>query len=201
MNDLWRRRLKAEIAPVSIKAAVVRESRRVSAATDVVVGLIKISEAGYQIALVVSLEARSRHRVEDSVSSIAIIRIIAAALDFEIIDVLRIELRSHIACDVRVWNGHAVQQPAHLVAAADVKLVVGDVRAGDVIRDDGETIGPAGARSVLNILTIQQRGRSDRIHCCGDRLTVHNCFLRDLGYFQLKMQHGACAGRDDHSLI
>src|SRR5690349_14562674 len=74
---------------------------------------------------------RARVGVEDGVRAVAVFGRGAAALHFEDVDVLRIELRPDVAGDVRVRHRHAVDEPSDLVPAAHVQLIVDDVRAGD----------------------------------------------------------------------
>ena len=124
------RGLQPVVAAISVHAGVISKALGVSSATDLVVGLIEISEAGDQIAFLVAFKAGSRHDVEDSVGAVAVIGVVAAALNFQIIDIFGIDLRAQIAGDVGVGDGHAVNQPVDLVASAHVQHVVGHIGAG-----------------------------------------------------------------------
>ena len=93
-----------------------------AAEIELIVGLIPIAKARHQLRFVVAFEAGSGNHVENSVGAVAVIRIIAAALHFEIVDVLGIDLRPEIARDIRIRDRHAVDQPTHLMAAANVEL-------------------------------------------------------------------------------
>src|SRR5579863_5401181 len=77
VEDLWNWGLKSVITPVSVQADVVGKSLRVAAATDLVVGLIKISEAGNEIAFLVAFKTGSRHDVENSIGAVSICCVVA----------------------------------------------------------------------------------------------------------------------------
>src|SRR5579872_1363456 len=166
-----RRRLQPEVAAVPAEAAVVGKLFGVAAATDLIVGLIEIAKAGDQVTFLVALKTGSRDHVEHAVGSIAIVRVIAAALHFHVIDVLGIELRANVAGDIRVGNRHAVHQPAHLVSAADVQLIVRYVRARNIFGDHRQAVGAVRSGRVLNRLAAQERGGSGGFHRGADRFT------------------------------
>src|SRR5260370_39645328 len=67
--------------------------------------------------LVVPLESAARDEVENPVGALAILGRVTAALDFEVVDIARIELRTDVGSDVRIRNGHAVDQPVDLMSA------------------------------------------------------------------------------------
>src|SRR5215472_6904355 len=94
---------------------------------ELIVGLIEISRAENQLRFIVALESGARSDVEDPVGPIAVVGGVAAALDFERVNVFGIDLRPKIAGNVGVGNGHAVDEPARLVTATNVKLVMRDV--------------------------------------------------------------------------
>ena len=145
------------IAPISVQAAVISESLGVPAAIDLVVRLIEASKAHDEIAFLVALEAGSRHDVEDSVGAVAVVGIITAPLHFDVVDVLRIDLRPDVAGDIGIGNGDAVNQPADLVAAANVEHVVDHISAGNVVRDHGHAVGsvrPWGVPRISSRLNI-----------------------------------------------
>src|ERR1700692_3683370 len=121
MKNRGRRGLEAEIAAIAAQTAVICKSFRVPSAADLVIRLIEISETCDEVALLIALKSRPRDDVEDAVSSIPIVRVITAPLDFHIIDVLGIELRPHIAGNIRVRNRYSVPHTAHLVSAADLQ--------------------------------------------------------------------------------
>ncbi len=87
---------------------------------DLIVGLIEIPRAYCQLRFVISLEARARQNIEDTVRAIAEVRRITPALHFDGIDVFGIDLWPKVAGDICVGNRDAVNQPAHLVASTHV---------------------------------------------------------------------------------
>ena len=111
-----------------------------AAEVHLIVGLVKRAEGREQLGFVASLEARSRHDVEDAVRAVAVSGGIAAALRLQIVDIFRVDLRSDIARDIGIGDGNAVDGPGHLVAAAHVKLVVGHPRSGNVVGDRCQTV-------------------------------------------------------------
>src|SRR6266853_6166935 len=146
-------RLESQVASISTEAAIVGEALRVPSAADLVVGLIEISEACDEVALLVSLESRSRNDIEDTVGPIPIVRIITTSLHFHIIDVLGIELWPHIAGNVCIRNRYPIHRPADLVSPSNMKLIVGHVRTGHILRDYGQTIRAVGPGRILNGLS------------------------------------------------
>ena len=131
-----------------------------AAAIDLVVGLVVAAVAEDQLAFAVAFETGARDGVEDAVGAVAVFGVVAAALHFHVVEVLGIDLRAHIAGDVGVGHRHAVDQPAVLVAAADVQHVVNHVGAGHVVGDEGQAVGAVGPGSVLNFgAAYQGRGR------------------------------------------
>src|ERR1700724_2782613 len=97
-------RFKSEITSVSTEAAIVSKAFRVTAATDLVIGLVEISEAGNQIALFISLESRPRDHIEHAVCTVSVVCVIASSLHFHVIDILGIKLRPDIAGNICVWD-------------------------------------------------------------------------------------------------
>ncbi len=111
VNHLPDRRLQAVVAAISVQARVIGEALGVPAEIELIVGLIPIAERDDQFRLVVALEAGAGHDIEDPVRAVSVLRIVAAALNFEIIDVLGVNLRAQIGGDIGVGYGHAVNQP------------------------------------------------------------------------------------------
>ena len=81
------------------------------AEADLIVGVVEAAVVGNEFGLAVALESRARHDVEDSIGAVAVFGIVAAALNFEVIDVFGIELRADVRSDVGVGHGHAIEQP------------------------------------------------------------------------------------------
>ena len=200
MNDLRDRRLQAEIAAIAVHAGVVGETLGMAAEIDRVIGLIKTSGAEHEFGLAIAFEAGARHHVEDAVGAIALLGAVAAATDFEIVNVLGIDLRADVGGDVGVGHGHAVDEPAGLVAAANVELVVGDVGAGNVIGDQRDGVGAGGTGQLRDVAAADHRGGSGgisgRLH--GDIGDGHAGVGG--GHVQLKMRDGNCAGDDGDAL-
>src|SRR5580693_6511876 len=73
------RSLQSVVAPVSVQAGVVSKSLRVSAATDLVVRLIKIPNAGREVAFPIAFKTGSRHDVEDAVRPVSVVGVVASS--------------------------------------------------------------------------------------------------------------------------
>ncbi len=162
VDDLGHRRLEPEIAAVAADAAVVGEPFGVPSEIELVVRLAVAAGAHDQLRFIVAFEAGARHHVEDAVGAVAVLRVVAAPLHVQVIHVLRIELRSDIGGDVRVRHRNAVDEPAHLVAAAKVQLVVGHVRPRHERQNGFESIGPTGAWRELHVAPAHERRRRHR---------------------------------------
>src|ERR1019366_4363929 len=143
-------RFEAVVAPVAVHACVVGELFGVAAEIDLIVGLVEGAEGGSELGFVVAFETGAGNDVEDAVSAIAGIGRIAAATDFEEVDVFGIDLGAHVAGDIGVGDGDTVNRPGDLMAAADVKLVVRDPGARNVGGDHVEAIAEVGAGGVLD---------------------------------------------------
>ena len=119
-------------------------------------GLEEIPRAENQLRIIVALEARARGDVEDPVRTIAVVGGVAAALDFESVNVLGVDLGPHVACDVGVGNGHAVDEPAHLMPAADVQLVMREISSRNKVGDHCEAVRPRSPWRFLNLQSIDK---------------------------------------------
>src|SRR6266536_665401 len=140
VDDFLHRSFKAEVGAVAGKASVICEAFGVIANADLVVSGVEAAVAGYDLGLTVTFEARSRDYVEDAVSAITVLGGGTAALDFQSVNDFGIELRTNVRGDAGVGHGHAVEQPGNLMSTAYVKLVVDNVRTGDVVGDHGEAV-------------------------------------------------------------
>ena len=147
-----------------------------------------IAERRDDLRLIVALEAGSWHDVEHSISAVSIFRIVTAALDFEIIDVLGVDLRAQVGGDIGIGYGYAVNEPIDLMAAAHVQHVVGDVCAGSVVGDHRHAVGAVGAGSLGYVLTIDQSGGGYRIQVQRFRLAGDNRSLSQGRDRQLKVK-------------
>src|SRR5260370_130745 len=95
-SQIWR----ATVITDAIDAGKIGELLGVVAEVDLVIGLVKRAESREQLALVVALEARSWHDVEQAIGAVAVGGGITAALGFEVVDILRVDLRPDIAGDI-----------------------------------------------------------------------------------------------------
>src|ERR1019366_3562775 len=95
-----------------------------------IVGLVEAPGADQQFRVVVPFEPRSGKYVEHAVRAVAVRGVKAATLDFQEIDIFRVELWSDIAGDVSVRHRDAINQPADLMAPADMQLIMGDIGSG-----------------------------------------------------------------------
>src|SRR2546426_1492857 len=163
MNDLCHRRLEAQIAPVSVQAGVIRETLSVAAEVDLIVGLVEVSETGDELGLVVTFKASPGDNIENSISAVAVLGFITATLHFEIVNVLGIKLRPDVRSDVGVGHRNTIHQPSPLVAAADVKLIVGEIRAGNKVRNDGKAVGTISSWGSLDVDSVYEGGGRGRI--------------------------------------
>ena len=116
-----------------------------------------------QLAFAVALESVAGKDVEDAVGAVADVGGVAAALGFERVDVLGVDLRADVGGDLGVGDGDAVDEPTGLVAAAHVQHVVGHVGAGHVVGDHLHAVGAAGAGSFVDVLAGDERGGSDGV--------------------------------------
>jgi len=78
-------------------------------------------------------------------------------LDFEVIDVFWIELRSDGIGDVGVWNRNAIDEPSHLMTTSNVKLIVRDYGARHIVCDHREAVRPIRAGRLCNLFAAYQR--------------------------------------------
>src|SRR5947209_20390704 len=117
MQDFTHRGFQTEVASVPVETGVVSKALRVPAEINLIIGLIEIAEAGDQFPLVIPLKSRPRNDVEHAIRPVAIFGAVTPALDFEIINIFRIKLRTHVAGDVCVGHRNVVQEPAYLLTA------------------------------------------------------------------------------------
>src|SRR5262249_31771542 len=116
--------------------------------------------SGDEFRFPIAFETGAGNYVEGSVSAVAVFGRLAAALNFDDVDIFGIELGANVCRDVCVGDGNAVHEPGNLVAAADVKLVVDHVGAGCVAGHEVEAIGASGARELCNFRASDGGGRS-----------------------------------------
>ena len=137
------------------------------AEAELVVGLEEVAGGEDEFGLAVALEAGAGDDVEDAVGAVADVGGVAAALDFEVVDVLGVDLRGEVGGDVGVGNLDAVDEPCDLVASTHVQHVVSHVGAGNVVGDDGHGIGAVRAGGLCDIDAGEERGGSNGIDVGG----------------------------------
>jgi len=159
------RGLKSVIASIPVQAGIVSKSLGVPSATDLVVSLIEISGADHEIAFPVAFKTGAGRDVEDSVGAVAIVGVVAASLNFEVVDILGIDLRAHIVGNVGVGDGDTVDQPLDLVASSHVQHIVRYIGGGHVVCDHLHAVGAVRSGSFLDVLAVQHGRRGDTV--CG----------------------------------
>src|ERR1700722_5506838 len=140
---------------------------------QVIVRLPETTAARDQFAFIVAFQAGAGHDIEYTVGAIPLVRLVAAALHFEIIDVLWVDGRPQITGDIGVRDLHAVDRPRRLVSAADMQLIVHEVRARDKISNHGEAVAAIGTGRALDIFAIHESRGRDGIEDGSFRLRGH----------------------------
>ncbi len=183
VQDLRARRFQSEIGAVTGNAAIVSEAVGVVAETELVFGAVKAAIAGDQFGLAIALKPGTGDDVEDAVSAVAVFRRVAAALHFQVVDVLGIELGTDVGRNIRIGHGNAVNQPRDLVSTAYMELVVDHVRARNIIGDHVQAVGLIGARSLRDLAPRHQGGGRRRLS-----IDLRGCVLDFDRLFRLR--HG-----------
>ena len=200
VHDLGNGRLQSEIAAVAVDAGVIGEAAGVAAEAELIVGLVEVAAGEDEFGFVVALEAGAGNDVEDAIGAVAELGAVAAAIDFDVVEVLGIELGAEVLRDGGVDDGNAVEQPGGLVAAAHVEHVVGDVGAGDVVGDHGHAVGGVGAGGALDVLAADEGDGGEAVG--GDdrgRGGDGDIFI-GTGHRQLEVNDGHGARDDDEVL-
>jgi len=122
--------LQAEIGAVSVHAGVIGEAIAVAAEVELIIGLIEVAGGEDESASLLRSKPVAWGDVEYAVGAVAIVGGITPALRFHSVDVFWVELGTKVAGDVGVGNRNAVDEPAHLVSAANVQLVVREISTG-----------------------------------------------------------------------
>ena len=152
VNHFGNRRRQAQLRPVRVHARIVSEALRVASNVELIVGLPEISARGNQLGFIVALEAGRRHNVEQSVGTVAVFTGKSAAFHLQLRDVLRINQRRNVRRDRGVHDRNAIQEPAHLMAAAHMKHVVDHGRARSEIGNHRQAVGLIRARCLRDFL-------------------------------------------------
>ncbi len=199
MRDLRHGRLQAEIAAVRVDAGVVSEILGMASEAEGIVGLVEISGAQDEFSLVVALEAGAWNDVENSVGAVSELRAITAAVDFHILEIFGIELRSYVLRDGRIDDGNAVKQPRGLMAAPHVQHVVSHVGAGRVVGNHRQAVGAVGARRSGDVEAIDE-GDGRRTVCGSEGLRRGDRYIF-VSRCQLELKMGNGHGSRDHGNI
>src|SRR6266436_6511207 len=96
------RRHQAHIGAIHAEARVIREAIRVITEADLAVGGMETAVGGGELDFTIALETRARNHVEDTVSPVAVLRGITAALNLHDVDVHGIKLWADLASDVAI---------------------------------------------------------------------------------------------------
>jgi hypothetical protein len=105
VNNLANGRLQTEAAAIGTEAPVVSEALSVASEVDLIVGLVPIAERGDEFRFIVALKARPRHDVKDAIGAVSIFGIVAAALNFEIVNILGVNLRPRLVAILVLGTG------------------------------------------------------------------------------------------------
>ena len=167
MNHDSGRSLQAEIGAVSAEAGVITEAIAVTAEVELVVSLIEISARENKLGFVVTLESRTRRDVENAIRTVAVVSRVTSALRLHRVNVLRIDLRTEVAGDIGVRDGNAVDQPGDLMAAANVQLVMDDVRTRNEISNQRQAVASRSAGRVPDFEPVDESSGRDRFELRG----------------------------------
>jgi hypothetical protein len=158
VNYPLHRSLQAKIGAVSREAAVISEALAVVAEAYLVIGLVEAAVARRQLGLAIALESGTRDHVKYAVRAVAVFGRVAAALHFDIVDILRVKLWANIRRDAGIRHWNAVEQPRHLMSTANMKLVVDHVSARNIVGDHRHTVGLGCAGSFRDLLARNHAG-------------------------------------------
>src|SRR5207249_8943664 len=161
------RSLQAEIGTVSAEAGVIGETICVPAEVELVVSLIEISGRENKLGFVVTLESRTRRDVENAIRTVAVVGRVTSALRLHGVNVFWVDLRAEVAGDIGVRDGNAVDQPGDLMAAANVQLVMDDVRTRNEISNQRQAVGSRSAGRVPDFEPVDESRRRNRFELCG----------------------------------
>src|SRR5882724_6725628 len=186
------RRHQAHIRAIHAKAPVIRETIRVIADADLAVGGMETAVGGSEFDFTAAFESGARNDIEDTVSPVTVLRGVTAALNLHDIDVLGVELRADVGSNVCVRNGHAVDQPGNLVAAANVQLVVNHVGPGCVGCNEFEAVRSGSAWGGLNVLTREccRRGGESCVNRLRGITDLHTLMYRSQFHRKVKKRRG-----------
>ena len=95
---------EAVVAAVAVEAGVPGEFFGVVAEVELVVGLEEVAGGDDEFGLAVALEAGAGDDVEDAVGAVADVGGVAAALDFDVVDVFGVDLGAEVARRCWCWG-------------------------------------------------------------------------------------------------
>src|SRR5262249_2115185 len=96
VDNLRYRRFEAEISSVAGETSVVRKALPMISKADLVIRVVVATIAGDEFRLMVALKPGPCHHVKNTIRPVAILGIESAALHFDVVDILRIELWANI---------------------------------------------------------------------------------------------------------
>src|SRR6267154_5133699 len=143
-------RHQPDIGTGSARAGIPRETFGVISEAQLAVRRMAAAVRSHKLGFTVTFKTGFGNDIECAVCAIAVFGGLAATLNFDNVDVLRIELRTDVRGNGGVGNGDSVDKPRNLMAAANVQLIVNHVGARRVVRDEFEAVGAGCARSLQN---------------------------------------------------
>src|SRR5260221_6165144 len=197
VQHLQDRRLQTVITSVGINTRIVSKTLGVTAEVQMFIRLIEVSVGDQQLAFAFSIKPAARHHIEYSISSIPVLGTVSAALNFQIVYVLGIELRPNRIGNVGVRDWNPINQPGHLMPAPNVQLIVGDVRARHIIGNHRHAIAPIRAGGLRDLLSGNESYGSWRVraHFLSSNGGYFNG-LRKRSELQLETQGRGAVGKD-----
>src|ERR1041385_2037953 len=120
MNNVCAGSFQSKIGTIAGEASIISKTFGVITKFDLVVGVVVAAVSENYFALAVTFKAGTGHDIEHAIGAVAVVRGISPALYFEIINILRIELRSDVRRNACIRHWHSIDQPGNLVAPANV---------------------------------------------------------------------------------
>src|SRR5438045_4165384 len=100
-----------------------------------IISAVVMAIAGHPSTLPYPLNAAAGTGIEYAVGPIRKLGGVASALDLNIVDVFRIELRANIAGNICVRHRNTINCPGYLMPASDMELIMNHVTPGHKIGD------------------------------------------------------------------
>ena len=170
--------LQTHFTAVSVGTQVIAEPIGMPTEIDLIIRLRIITRAEIDLRFIIPVKSILWRQTRNAVGPVAVIGRVAPPQNFEVINILRVDLRSDVASNGRIRNWNAVNQPTDLVSAANVQLIVRIVRPWrevKIIARLFESV-PPGALSIscrftLVVVVVVSV-------CAGAAETVMVCFAR-----------------------